>query len=182
MRIANAKLIVLAACAAALAAGCSTTRDANGSTVVTPSPWRMLPQIDTSQLLPAAIPAVGALIPDTNVKISPSVSMPLEKMVFWGAYAGAAYLILDPLAPNWSVEQASFPDDHVHMVLEMKRYYAGGAGEARQVFHRRAKELMRAGGFDSYQVVEYNESLESSVLGSKRTAFGVIRLTGKLPG
>jgi hypothetical protein len=64
----------------------------------------------------------------------------------------------------------------------MKRYYTGGAGEARQVFHRRAKDLMRAGGFDSYQVVEYTEGMESSVLGSKRVAEGVIKLVARQPG
>ena len=41
---------------------------------------------------------------------------------------------------------------------------------------------MRAGGHLNYEVVEYNESLESAVVGSRRTAFGVIRLTPKPPG
>ncbi len=66
-------------------------------------------------------------------------------------------------------------------LMSMKRYYAGGAGEARQVFNRRAKELMRAGGFGGYEIVEYSEGMESSVLGAQRTVEGVIRLT-KMPG
>ena len=65
----------------------------------------------------------------------------------------------------------------MHFRMSMKRFYAGGAGEARVTFHRRAKELMRAGGFSAYEVVEYSEGLESSVLGSQRMAEGVIRLT-----
>ena len=36
---------------------------------------------------------------------------------------------------------------------------------------------MRQGGYDGYQVVEYSEGLESSVLGSQRVSQGVIRLT-----
>jgi hypothetical protein len=123
------------------------------------------------------LPAKGALIPDTNVNLGPSVSMKLEKLVYWGMYAGVAYMILDPWAPNWEIEEAKFPGDHYKMSLRMKRYYAGGAGEARQVFQHRAKELVRAGGFDGYQIVEYTESLDSSVLGSQRTAEGVILLT-----
>ncbi len=120
---------------------------------------------------------VNAAIPSKTYNLSTNVSMPLEKMIYWGIYAGAAYLILDPLAPNWDIEQARFPSDRYYLSLRMKRVYSGGAGEARAVFHRRAKELMMERGFDGYQVVEYSEGLESSVLGSQRTAEGVIRLT-----
>jgi hypothetical protein len=123
------------------------------------------------------IPGAGALLPNNNIQLTPSVGISLEKLVFWGAYAGAAYLILDPLAPNWEIEQAAFPDNHYHFSLKMKRFYAGGTGESRQVFHQRAKDLMRQGGYDGYQVLEYSESLESSVLGSQRVSQGVIRLT-----
>ena len=116
-------------------------------------------------------------VPDRTVKLSPSVAISLEKMVFWGAYAGAAYLILDPLEPNWEIEQASFPGGRYHFLLRMKRVYAGGAGESRMVFHQRAKELMRQNGYDGYEVLEYSEGMESSVLGSQRVSRGVIRLT-----
>ena len=119
----------------------------------------------------------GSLIPDTTLRLSVSNSIALEKVVGWGLYAGIAYLVLDPLTPNWHIEEAALGDDHVHMFLKMKRFYAGGAGEARAVFHRRAKEVMRLNGFDGYQVLEYNESLESSVLGSQRTAEGVVVMT-----
>jgi len=124
------------------------------------------------------IPRSGSIIPDSSLKLSPSVAIALEKVVFWGAYAGAAYLILDPFAPNWEIEEASFPKNQFHLGLRMKRFYSGGAGEARAVFHRRAKELVQRGGFEGYEVLEYSESLESSVLGSQRVAQGVIRLAG----
>ena len=117
------------------------------------------------------------IVPNTTLNITPSLTIALEKIVFWGAYAGVAYLVLDPLAPNWEIEQAAFPDSHYHFSLKMKRVYAGGAGESRVVFHQRAKELMRGGGYDGYQVLEYTEGMESSVLGSQRVSQGVIRLT-----
>ena len=123
------------------------------------------------------LPRKGSVIPDTNLKLLPSFSVSLEKLIYWGGTAAVAYLVLDPLAPNWDIQEARFPGDHVHLSMQMKRYYSGGAGEARVVFHRRAKELMREGGFDAYQVVEYNEGMESSVLGSRRTGEGVILLT-----
>lgn len=119
----------------------------------------------------------GALVANKTIRLAPSTSIALEKIVNWGLYAGVAYLVLDPLAPNWEIEAAPLDDGHVHLSLKMRRYYAGGAGEARQVFHRRAKELVRLNGFDGYQVLEYSEAMESSVLGSQRTAMGVVRLT-----
>ena len=125
------------------------------------------------------LPHQGPILPDATLNLSNSIQISLEKLVFWGAYAGAAYLILDPLAPNWEIEQAAFPDSHYHFSLKMKRYYAGGAGESRVVFHQRAKELMRQGGYAGYEVLEYTEGMESSVLGSQRVSRGVIHLTRK---
>jgi hypothetical protein len=119
------------------------------------------------------------IIPDTTFNISNSVQIPLDKVVSWGLYVGAAWLILDPLAPNWEIEQASFPDRYYHLSLKMKRVYSGGAGEARVVFNQRAKDLMRQNGFDAYTVVEYSEGLDSSLLGSQRVAQGVVQLTRK---
>jgi hypothetical protein len=104
---------------------------------------------------------------------------PLDKTVYWGAWIAVAYLVTDPWAPNWEIQEARFPENHVHFMMTMKRYYAGGAGEARVIFHRRAKELMRAGGFGGYEVVEYSEGMESSVLGAQRTVEGVVHLTKK---
>ncbi|MCX7146086.1 MAG: hypothetical protein NT042_07785 [Sulfuritalea sp.] len=127
--------------------------------------------------LSGAFPAQGPIIPNATLNLTDAVQIPLERIVTWGLYAGAAYLILDPLAPNWEIEQAAFPDAHFHFSLKMKRFYAGGAGESRVVFHQRAKDLMRQGGYDGYQVVEYSEGMESSVLGSQRVSQGVIRLT-----
>ncbi len=112
-------------------------------------------------------------------KLVNATMYPLDKPVYWMAWTAMAYLVLDPYSPNWEIQEARFPENTIHFQLSMKRYYAGGAGEARQIFHRRAKELMRAGGFGSYEVVEYSESMDSSVIGSQRTAEGVIRLLRK---
>lgn len=135
-----------------------------------------------SSRLEGTFPGGGPLIPDASLHLTPGTTLVLDKVINWGVYAAVVYLVTDPLAPNWHIEQAGFPDDHFHLSLQMKRYYAGGAGEARAVFHRRAKELARSGGFAGYDVVEYQEALESSVLGSQRTASGVIRLSGKRIG
>jgi hypothetical protein len=135
------------------------------------------PSVDLAQTY---VPKRGTIIPNTLLKVSPTVSVPLEKIVYWGALIGVVYLVTDPLAPNWEIEEAPLGDEHVHFSLQMKRYYAGGAGEARALFHHRARELMRLNEFDTYTVVEYSESLDSSVLGSQRKAEGVVLLGRKL--
>lgn len=119
------------------------------------------------------------LIPDRTLQLTPSFGISLEKLVYWGMYVGVAYLILDPLAPNWEVEETRLDPELIHYQLKMKRYYSGGAGEARLVFERRAKAWVYSGKYSSYQIIEYKESLDSSVLGSQRVTEGVIRLIPK---
>lgn len=162
--------VLLVATLAGLAAGCASNPEATKATGSVGKTIESVTEATTKVI-------GGPLIPDANLQLGPSVSYPLEKLVYWGIWVGAAWLILDPLAPNWEVEEARLPEHHVHFQLSMKRYYAGGAGEARAVFARRAKALMREGGYSGYEVVEYSEGMDSSLLGSKRTAAGVIRLT-----
>ena len=87
---------------------------------------------------------------------------------------------IDPLAANWEIEGKHQSYDKVLISLNMKRYYTGGAGEAHVLGIRRAKELMRCGGFEGYEVLAYSESIDSSLYGSKRTAEMLIRLTGEI--
>ncbi len=119
----------------------------------------------------------GPIVGSGTINVTQTLAIPLDKLFYWGVYASAAYLIIDPLAPNWEIEEARFPEERYQMSLHMKRVYAGGAGEARVVFHRRAGELMQAGGYDGYQVLEYSEGMESSALGAQRVAKGMIQLT-----
>lgn len=125
------------------------------------------------------LPAKGSIVPNTTLQLMPSLGISLEKVVYWGAYAGIAYLVVDPLAPNWSIEETRLADNTVHLALKMKRFHMGGDGEARVVFRRRAKYLAQFGSFKAYQVLEYSESMESSVFGGQRLAEGVIHLTRK---
>ncbi|HQR05003.1 MAG: hypothetical protein JSR19_04485 [Proteobacteria bacterium] len=108
--------------------------------------------------------------------MSPTTALPLEKIVYWGGVAAIAYYVIDPFQPNWSIEEAKFPEGRYHLSLQMKRYYAGGAGEARQAFQRRAQELALAAGAPGYDILEYSEGLDSSAIGSRRVAEGVIAL------
>ena len=122
-------------------------------------------------------PSSGSLIPSTRIAVSPGYTVPLEKIVYWAGVAAVAYYVIDPLAPNWEIEEAAFPKDQYRLSLRMKKFYNGGAGEARVVFNRRADELMHKGGFDGYRILDYSEGMESAVLGSERVAQGTIVLT-----
>ncbi len=127
------------------------------------------------------IPTSGSAVPNWNLQLTPGLNVALEKIVYWGAYSGVAYLVLDPLAPNWEIEEVKFSDTQYHLALHMKRYYAGGAGEARVVFNKRANDLVRALGAGSYRVLEYSEGIESSVLGNRRVGEGIVELVALKP-
>ena len=90
--------------------------------------------------------------------------------------AGVAYLVYDPLAPNWEIEESRLNDETYRLSLKMKRYHTGGAGESIQIFKRRASQLQHEQGFGSYQIIEYSEGIDSQTLGARRVADGVIRL------
>lgn len=144
----------------------------------------LLPDVSKEELKTGAVVAGVAYIasgkapsvPNRAVNLSSATSIALDKLVSWGGYVGAAYLILDPLAPNWEIEEASFPAQHYHLSLKMKRFYNGGAGESQQFFKQHAQEIMLRSGYTQYAIVDYSESLESSLLGSQRVARGVIQL------
>lgn len=125
------------------------------------------------------LPSGGTtLIPDSSIKVSPKYTLTTERLIYYAGAAALAYYVIDPLEPNWSIEEARFPENRYYLSLKMKRYYTGGAGEARQAFQRRAKELVREGGFEGFTVVEYSEGLDSNAIGSQRVAEGVVAMVG----
>lgn len=121
-------------------------------------------------------PAGGSVISNTNIRLTPSLTVSLEHLLYWGGVGAIAYYVVDPLSPNWDIQEARLPDDKVVLSLKMKRYYVGGAGEAREVFQRRARELTQSGGYTDFVILGYSESLDSNAIGSRRTAEGAIAL------
>lgn len=121
----------------------------------------------------------GTIVPGNTVHLAPKLTVGVDKILYWGGVAAIAYFVLDPLAPNWEIREAPFKEGRVMvMSMRMKRFYTGGAGEARDTFKRRAKQLVREGGYEGYEILEYSEGLDSNVMGSQRTAEGVIALIG----
>lgn len=96
----------------------------------------------------------------------------------WNVALGAAaaiYLIYDPLAPNWEIEEAKLSDETYRLSMKMKRFHTGGSGEALQVLKRRASQLQQENGHAGYQIAEYTEGIDSQTLGARRVAGGTIR-------
>ena len=89
---------------------------------------------------------------------------------------GAIYLVYDPLAPNWEIEESRLNDDTYRFSLKMKRYHTGGAGESIQIVKRRASKIQYEQGFSGYQILEYTEGIESQTIGARRMAEGTIKL------
>lgn len=112
------------------------------------------------------------LIPDKTLKLSSSVSVPLEAV----AAAAVLFAIIDPLAPNWDVETSVTGPGRFRVTLTMKRFTAGGDGEAYPVLMRAADGLRQTQGAAGYAVTEFSEGIESTVPVARRVARAVVQL------
>ncbi len=116
--------------------------------------------------------AVSTLITNKSLNLTPALALSVENMLL----GAALYWAVDPLAPNWALEQAQLGAERVRISLRKKRFTSGGDGEAAQVFARRAEQVARAAGYAGYTVMEYTEGIESTLPLAQRVAQGVIRL------
>ena len=111
------------------------------------------------------------LIPNKELTISKSLSIPAEGV----ALAVIAYFVVDPLAPNWQIEQYDLGDRRYAFALRKKRFATGGDGEAEQVFRRRVAELGRERGYRHYEVLEFTTGIESTVPIAQRVSHGLVQ-------
>jgi len=112
------------------------------------------------------------LIPNKALQVSRSLSIPADTMVL----LGGAFLVIDPLAPNWHVEALDLGSQRYAIAMTKKRFATGGDGESLQVFRRNAERIAREQGYGGYQVVEFTEGIESKVPVSQRVSRGVVQL------
>jgi hypothetical protein len=111
------------------------------------------------------------LIPNKELSISRSLAIPAEGVVL----GVIAYIVIDPLAPNWRIEQYDMGEKRYAFALKKKRFTTGGDGEAAQVFRRRIAELAREQGYISYEVLEFTGGIESNVPIAQRVSHGVVQ-------
>ena len=116
------------------------------------------------------------LIPDKAIQLTAKTSLSLSNLATGLAIAGAIYMVYDPLAPNWEIGESKLNQDTYRFALKMKRYHTGGAGESIQILKRRASTLQYEQGFGDYQILEYNEGIDSETIGARRVAHGVVKL------
>ncbi len=112
------------------------------------------------------------LIPPDLLTVSKSLSVPMESVA-----AGAAlFLIIDPLAPNWQIEEMRLNDTRYRIAMRKKRFTTGGDGEVMPAFNRRAEQLVRENRGAGYRIVEFSEGVDSAVPIAQRVAQGVVEI------
>jgi len=100
---------------------------------------------------------------------------------FGAAAAVAAYVVYDPLAPNWTIEEKILDGESYRLSMRAKSFRVGGDGESGLILRRRALQLQRERGFPAYRLLEYSEGIESSTPFTHRYAEGVIQLVRAEP-
>ena len=120
----------------------------------------------------------AALLISTGIVLSgySNTSQSLSSAATGVLVAAAIYVVYDPLAPNWEIEESRLNDDTYRFSMKMKRYHTGGAGESIQILKRRASQIQYEQGFENYHILEYTEGIDSHTLGARRVAQGTIKL------
>lgn len=121
-------------------------------------------------LLPLGLAACGGIA--TNGAPGTNRTVAAEAL----ALGAAIYYVVDPLSPNWQIEEARMGDNRFRISLRKKRFATGGDGEATQLFYRRAEQIVRENGYAGYTVLEFGEGVESTVPIAQRVAQGVIHV------
>lgn len=75
----------------------------------------------------------------------------------------------------WDVGIERLDGDRVRFDLRMKRLATGGEGEARDVFARHVRRLAQAEGYVAYEVLGFEERIDSSWPFAQRVAVGEVR-------
>jgi hypothetical protein len=114
----------------------------------------------------------SAIIPNQSLNISHSLHLSLESIA-----AGALlFVIVDPLAPNWRIEQTRLGENRFRIALKKKRFTTGGDGEVMPAFNRRAEQIAIEFGSSQYRIVEFTEGIDSAVPIAQRVAQGIIEI------
>ena len=122
------------------------------------------------------IPSTGSILPNSTVQIGPTIAYSVEEIAVAGAAVALLYVIYDPLAPNWSIEEKPLTTDTYYLSLRAKSFRTGGDGEAIQILKRRALQLQREKGYAGYRILDYSEGIESSTPLTHRVSEGTIQL------
>lgn len=115
---------------------------------------------------------VKTVVPNKTLHVAPSAQIPLEGLLL----GAAVYWYVDPLAPNWQVEETRLSADRYRIALRRKPVTNGGDGEADAIFRRRAEQLAHDQGKAEFVILEFNTGIESTLPFPQRVATGVVLL------
>ena len=151
-----------------LVSACGTTATVNsGRELLSSQP--SLELSDSIAIRPeTAVVAAGLALSDTVTLFGQSLFTPTEAALF--------YIIYDPLAPNWSIQEQELNKETFYLSMRAKSFRTGGDGEASLIFKRRALKLQREKGYSGYRILDYSEGIESSTPLTHRFSEGTIQL------
>lgn len=149
-------------------AACETTKTVNSGAewLRSQPPLKLTESIEIQPETGAVAGALGVL--NTVTLFHHSLFSPHEAALF--------YIIYDPLAPNWKIEEQSITDDTYYLMMRAKSFRTGGDGESMQILKRRALKLQREKGYADYRILDYSEGIESSTPLTHRVSEGTIQL------
>jgi len=123
-----------------------------------------------------AIPSTGSILPNATLQIGPTIAYSVEQITVAAATGALLYVVYDPLAPNWNIEEKALNENTFYLSLRTKSFRTGGDGEAIQIVKRRALQLQREKGYAGYRILDYSEGIESSTPLTHRVSEGTILL------
>ncbi|WP_313952731.1 hypothetical protein [Accumulibacter sp.] len=164
---------------AMLLTGCGTVDSVSAPRPVIDPPERSFTQAPnpTVSLEPAKAVALAGAVGYAVSEYTGAANLGMA-----AAVAIVAYVVYDPLAPNWSIEERIVDRDTYLLSMRAKSFRTGGDGESGLILRRRAQQLQRARGFSAYRILDYSEGIESSTPFTHRYAEGVIQLVHADPG
>jgi hypothetical protein len=121
-------------------------------------------------------PGTGPVVPDGTLQLTTRNVYSLETLAVGAVAIGVIYLVYDPLAPNWKLEEKALNADTYYLSMQAKSFRTGGDGEAMMIMKRRALKLQRENGYTSYRILDYSEGIESSTPFTHRFSEGTIQL------
>ena len=86
------------------------------------------------------------------------------------------YRIYDPFYDTWDMKEAELGNNRYYIEMKMKHFTRGGEGEALLMFKRRADKVRELQKMASYEILDFNESIENQVFHTRRVASGIFEL------
>ena len=126
--------------------------------------------------LTSLLAGCNPIIPDETINLTATTAFTLADALMWTAVIGVAYVVIDPLAPNWEIHETKLSDTRYLIDMRKKRITTGGDGESIDLFHRQAGQIAAGAKAPGYTILSWNEGVESVFPIARRWSRGVIEV------